>query len=175
MIVEKFLKMAQKESQNEEALSLMCIRACLDGHLDKVRYLLTSPNLKEHARVSHNKYQGFLEACERGHFEIVRYLIQAPELATHITSDNLKDGLKSACFYKNLDIVKYLILDCDIAFNDETKFFLNSPNENYQPFNIFINHKDVFKEIVNIFEARELEKQLNALSPNNNKEKKPKL
>jgi ankyrin repeat protein len=112
---EKFIKRVQKSSQNQEALSLMFIGACLDGDLDKVRYLLTSPDLKEHAKVSHNKYQGFLEACERGYFEIVRYLLSSPEINEHADINaNEGQALAIAIGYDHREIMEYLLFSSDL-------------------------------------------------------------
>lgn len=157
-----------------EQLDDAIIDACISGNLAEVDYLVTCFKLNIHSNLNKEFNEAFDFACVNDRLDVVKYLIQSSELEKHITNNNLKGGFQSACFYRNIDVVKYLIMDCDIEFNDEMIGFLNSPNENYQPINIFKNHKDSFKEILNIFEARELEKQLSTMG-DTNKEKKPKL
>jgi ankyrin repeat protein len=150
------------------------IKACIDGNVDEVDYLVTSFELKVHTNLGKEFNEAFDFACVNGHLPVVKYLINCPELENHINNDNIKDGFQSACYYRKMDIVNYLIMDFNIELNDEIKGFLNLPNENIEPINIFKNHKDSFKEALNVFEARELEKQLNTIG-NNKKEKKPKI
>ena len=49
--------------------------ACMNGQLEVVKYLLTSPNLKEHADIHAEDDWGFRWACSEGHLEVVKYLI----------------------------------------------------------------------------------------------------
>lgn len=160
---------------DSEKLDEAIIDACVSGNLAEVDYLITSFELKVHSNLNKEFNEAFDFACVNNRLDIVKYLIHAPELEGHITNENIEGGFKSACFYRNVDVIQYLIMDFDIEFNDEMKGFLNSPHENWEPVNLFKHHKDIFKEIINMFEARELEKQLSAVSPNNKKEKKPKL
>jgi hypothetical protein len=104
------------------------IKACIDGNLDEVDYLVTSFELKVHTNLGKEFNEAFDFACVNGHLPVVKYLINCPELENHINNDNIKDGFQSACYYRKMDIVNYLIMDFDIEFNDEMKSFLNSPN-----------------------------------------------
>jgi ankyrin repeat protein len=49
--------------------------ACMNGQLEVVKYLLTSPDLKEHADIHAEDDWGFRWACENGQLEIVKFLI----------------------------------------------------------------------------------------------------
>jgi hypothetical protein len=167
-LFEKF-KNFSPEQLNEEIID-----SCISGNLDEIKYLTTYFKLKIHSNKNKEFNEVFDYACANNRFEIVKYLLHAPELSEHITHENLEAGFKSACFYGIIDIIHHLIINDKIEFNDEIKYFLDSPNLYYQPINIFKNHKNIFKDILNIFEARELEKQLSAID-NNKKEKKPKL
>ena len=157
-------------AQLDEAI----IQACITGNLDEVDYLVTSFELKVHTNLNQDFNEAFDFACVNGHLPVVKYLVNCPKLELHINNDNIKCGFQSACYYRKMDIVNYLIMDFNMELNDEIKSFLNLPNEAIEPVNIFKNHKDSFREVLNMFEARELEKQLNAVG-NNKKEKKPKI
>ena len=56
-------------------LNKVFIDSCQKGHLEIVKYLLTSPDLKEHANIHADNDYGFRWACEKGHLEIVKFLI----------------------------------------------------------------------------------------------------
>ena len=71
---EKYKKLDQ--SKLNEAL----INACNKGHLDVVRYLLTSDELKEHADIHAENDYGFRWACINGNLEVVNYLLTSEEL-----------------------------------------------------------------------------------------------
>jgi ankyrin repeat protein len=115
MIDEKFLKLVQRDSENEEALSLLFIRACINGDLEKIKYLLTSSYLKKHAQISHNNYQGFFEACERGSLDIVKYLLTSPELKEHADIHAKEDYIINlAVNYEYTDIINYLLFSSDL-------------------------------------------------------------
>ena len=49
--------------------------ACYQGHLDVVKYLLTSPELTEHADIHARSDWGFIWACFHGHLEVIKCLI----------------------------------------------------------------------------------------------------
>ena len=60
---------------NQEELNDQFIDACENGHLEIVKYLLTSPELTEHANIHAENDSGFSWACDQGHLEVVKYLI----------------------------------------------------------------------------------------------------
>lgn len=104
--------------------------ACHYGHLDVVKYLLTSPDLKEHAN-GHD--DGLLEACYWGHLDIVKYLLISTELKVHadINTEGWGEGtpLGMACYGDNFEIVKYLLTSPELtehadihADNDEALY-----------------------------------------------------
>jgi hypothetical protein len=161
-------------NMSPDQLDEAVIDSCISGNIDEVKYLITCFKLKIHSNLNGEFNEIFDYACANNHFHIVKYFLHTPEFSDHIKHKNIEDGFKSACFYNRLDIIQYLIFNEKIEFNDEIKFFLDSPNLNYQPINIFKHHKDTFQNIINIFETKELEKQLNAHG-SNHKEKKPKL
>lgn len=102
----------------DEYFQTTCFRkACANGHLEVVRFLTTSPELKaaghEFVNIHAENAFGFEEACARGHLEIVRYLTRDPafKAAGHdwvgIHMNNA-EGFQRACSEGHLDVVRYL-------------------------------------------------------------------
>jgi hypothetical protein len=90
--------------------------ACNYGDLKFVKYLLTSPELKEHADIDTGGFGYALQhACAAGHLNIVKYLLTSPELKRHA---KLNIGeippFYYACSSGQLEVVKYLLTSPDI-------------------------------------------------------------
>lgn len=151
---EKFKEFTQ--DQLDEAI----VEACIAGQIEEIKYLLNLPDLKIHNNLDNAFNESFSYACVNDHLQVVKYLLNEPKLQKHITNENILDGFQSACFYQNMSIVNYLISEFNLELTNEIKSFLNYPNEQWTPINIFQLHKDTFKEIQVMFDARELNKQL---------------
>ena len=96
-------------------LNKVFIDSCENGYLEVVKYLLTSPELKEHADIHANNDSGFRLACEKGHLEIVKYLLTSADLIQHANIHANNDyGFRSACANGDLEIVKYLLTGTDL-------------------------------------------------------------
>jgi ankyrin repeat protein len=101
--------------------------ACKQGDLDNVKYLLTSPDLVQHAQINIEPDDWgapLTIACENGHLHIVKYLLTSQELKKHA---NIKgeDGraLSEACVEGHLDVVKYLLASPDLKEHAEINKF----------------------------------------------------
>jgi ankyrin repeat protein len=140
-----------KSSTQKQLNSAFC-QACSNGNLDEVKYLLTSPELKEHAEIHYYEDDALAEACWNGHLEIVKYLLTSPDLKEHSNlndhENNNCDGLLNACGAGHLEIVKYLLTSsdlqehalinckfmpplgsaCEEGYFDIVKYLLTSPN-----------------------------------------------
>jgi ankyrin repeat protein len=116
MIHESFYS-KYKYSSPEKLSSAFC-SACEKGNLDEVRYLLTSPELKEHADIHHYEDAGLSDACWHGHFDIVKYLLTSPDLKEHANLNDHKEkscgALLNACGAGHFEIVKYLLTSSDL-------------------------------------------------------------
>jgi len=100
---------------SQSSYNLHFTKACLEGDLEVVKYLLTSPDLKEHADIHTRDDQGFIYACEKRNFELIKYLLTSPELKEHAnihTKDDL--ALLYATSEGRIDIVKFLTSSPDL-------------------------------------------------------------
>ena len=147
----------------QEQLNKVFINSCQKGHLEIVKYLLTSPDLKEHADIHADNDYGFRWACSRGQLEIVQYLLTSADLKEHadIHADN-DEGFRLACANGQLEIVKYLILDMSIEKTKHIEDYLNKNQDN-----------KCVKEAIELFQISQLNTKLN--NDLEHKEKKNKL
>ena len=113
MISKKTIELYKTLTQ--EQLNDVFIDSCQKGHLEIVKYLLISPDLKEHADIHADNDYGFRLACEKGHLEIVKYLLTSADLKEHadIHADN-DWGFVWACSRGHLEVVKYLLTGTDL-------------------------------------------------------------
>ena len=147
----------------QEQLNKVFIDSCYEGRLEVVKYLLTSPDLKEHADIHAQDDYGFRTACVNGHLEVVKYLLTSPELKEHadIHADN-DYGFRLACANGQLEIVKFLILDMSIEKTKHIEDYLNKSQDN-----------KCVKEAIELFKIRQFNQKLN--NDLEHKEKKNKL
>jgi hypothetical protein len=94
----------------KEDLGVALVDAVKAHRMDEIRYLLTSPELKEHADI--NIYAGapLRNATRYDFFDIVKYLLTSPELTQHANID-AETGypFKTACRHGYLDILKFFL------------------------------------------------------------------
>ena len=107
---------------NKEQLNDEFIDACSQGHLEVVKYLLTSAELKKHADIHAKDDLGFRSACAQGHLDVVKYLLASPELTEHAdihtSNDDVFDGFDGfiwACENGHLEVVKYLLTSAELT------------------------------------------------------------
>ena len=101
---------------NQEELNKQFTNACKNDDLDIVKFLLTSPELTEHADIHALNDEGFIWACVQGHLEVVKYLLTSPELTEHAdihAKDD--DGFIWACRYGHLEVVQYLLTSAELT------------------------------------------------------------
>ena len=157
---EKYKKLNQAE------LNEQFIDACKSGRLEVVKYLLTSPELTEHANIHAENDLGFRSACVQGHLEVVQFLLTSPELKEHADIHARNDfGFICACDLGHLEVVKYLIIDMNIDKTIQIEKYLNEnkDNENVQ-------------QTIELFNTRDLHHQLNEnIKDNKDKVKKVKI
>ena len=88
-------------------LNEVFINSCQKGHLEIVKYLLTSHELKEHADIHADNDVGFRWACSDGQLEIVKYLIldMSIEKTKHI-EDYLNENQDNKCVKEAIELFK---------------------------------------------------------------------
>ena len=91
----------------QEQLNEVFIDSCEKGHLEVVKYLLTSPNLKEHADIHADNDSGFRWACSDGQLEVVKFLIldMSIEKTKHI-EDYLNKNQDNKCVKEAIELFK---------------------------------------------------------------------
>jgi ankyrin repeat protein len=119
-----YLKERYKDP-NEE-INNEFIQACAFGDLNKVKYLLTSSDLKEKANIHYKDDDGLTNACENGHLNIVQYLLTSSELKEHIDLHSYSDlAFVIACEKGNLKLVKYLLTSLDLKTHSDIHNYSN--------------------------------------------------
>ena len=81
-------------------------RACDNGHLDVVKYLMSLPGKIDPS--SENNYS-IIMASLNGHLEVVKYLISLPKEYGIDPSANNNEAIILASKYGHLEVVKYLM------------------------------------------------------------------
>ena len=147
-------------------LNKVFIDSCQNGHLEIVKYLLTSPDLKEHADIHADNDVGFRWACENGYLEVVKYLLTSPDLKEHANIHARDDlGFICACEQGHLEVVKYLIIDMNIEKTIHIEKYLNENKDN-----------KYVQQAIELFNTRDLHHQLNEnIKDNKEKVKKVKI
>ena len=84
------------QSMNQEQLNQTFNYACSQGELNLIQYLLTSPDLKEHADIHDQNDRGFLWACWQQHSNIIDYLVieQNMTISEELNQDLKKENNK---------------------------------------------------------------------------------
>jgi len=119
-----YLKERYKDP-NEE-INNEFIKACSIGDLNKVQYLLTSPEIKEKANIHYKDDDGLTNACENGHLNIVKYLLTSSELKEHIDLHSYSDlAFIISCEKGNLQLVKYLLTSSDLKTHSDIHNYSN--------------------------------------------------
>lgn len=99
---------------NQDELNKSLLLACKYGWLNKVKYLLTSPDLSNHADIN-TKYVNIhsypiIFAAKEGYLDIVKYLIDEPSLeGTLDVKTNEGAVLGYACYQGQLHVAQYLL------------------------------------------------------------------
>lgn len=176
--IEYFNTLSQDDLNDEYIL------ACKNKEIDKVKYLLTSPELRFHANINSSNGEALRIACIQGNLPIVEYLLTSPDLKKHAyyTTNNY-DSLASACFYGKVDIVDFFFThpklkeQIDIHCDQDKFFRMAMYEEQLSILQYFIFDMDIEKtvniagminnassefadKVNNMFAIRELNKNL---------------
>ena len=90
-------------------------RACKEGNLEQVKYLIKNTSLNINRQDNHSN-TGFHYACIKGHLSIVEYCIKNTNLNVNIQNNNKNTGFHYACLNGHLAIVEYFKVDAFACF-----------------------------------------------------------
>ena len=119
------------------------IQACTLGNLKTVKYLLTSPHLKENVNIHVNNDDGVSFACVEGHFEVFTYLLNSSLFDK--SKYNYDLDFKHCCRRHKTEFIDYFIFDYKIEKNPNIDDFIL---------------KNGRQDIINKFELRSLNANL---------------
>jgi hypothetical protein len=92
------------------ALQEKFYEACKSGELDKVRYLLTSPELPYNANIFRHEGDALICAVNNLHYHIIDYLLNSPELKENLSIHTQHDfAIIQACENGDTEMVRYLL------------------------------------------------------------------
>lgn len=84
--------------------------ACYSGHLDVIKFLLTSKKLSKNANLHHDKEYPLTLSAYNGHLDVVRYLLTSKDLKEHANIHAIENSpLIWAAQSNNLQVVQYLV------------------------------------------------------------------
>jgi hypothetical protein len=148
---------------DQNALDHYFTEACSRGDLNVVKFLLASPELKNHANIHTSNDLGIYFACKIKDKELVNYLLSSEDIKENITAEI---AINKAYFYRDNSIINFLIYEVKIPKNNSMDLYLHQ--NYYNPF---------YKEISKMFSIRDLNEELthDLSSVNTCKERKNKL
>ena len=107
--------------------------ASANNRIELVKFLLTSPNLKEHANLHAHNNRAFIWACEYGNLEIMDYLLHSSELKVHANINDISYykqlAFLAACSEGKLEVLKYLKSQPELDFK-LVSTHINGDNQN---------------------------------------------
>jgi ankyrin repeat protein len=128
-----------------EIINRGLIQACIKGNNEVIKFLLSSPKLKNHADINADKGTPLYLLVSDGDLDIIRYLLSSPDLKNH-ADINAIDGsiLVEACGQGHLEVVKYLLT------SPELKEHANISAQNNMPFKkaCMEGHLEIVKYLV---------------------------
>ena len=147
----------QFQKMNQIQLNSQLINACSYGQIDIVKYLLTSPDLKQHADIHARNDSALSCACNKGHLDLVIYLLTSSYLKEHANIYAQYDNAFIGTVENgHLDIIHYFIFDYQIEKTKDIEEYL-------------VDNKT--EDILFLFEKRQFQQKLQSkLYIKNNKQ-----
>lgn len=142
----------QFEAPSYEDLNKTLVKACEMGHLEIVKYLLTSPEIKQKPDIHTSEDAALKGASYNGHLEIVQYLLTSPELTEHAKIKKSEGStLSFTAMHGHLDVVKYLLTDPLVKNQSD----IRADGDNALSFACYGNHVDVVNYLLTSPEVTE--------------------
>lgn len=190
MIDQKFKEECKNYNQFE--IDTVFVTACMNGNLDRIKYLFNSSDINFHPNINVDKEMALRAACMNGHLEVVKYLVTSEDLKKHANICFDKGTpLAVAAINNNLHIVKYFLETPQFKKNrkymNEDTAFMAAYNKNHLDIiSYFIYERNIKKpkfeigtinkDVNTMFDKRDLKNSLDVeLSEKNVKNNKVKL
>lgn len=94
--------------------------ACLYGHIEPVKYLLTSPDVTKYPEIMENRHEGFRCAALNGHTDIVRFMASSSDLPQKVDIRLDNDfALSMATYYHYDDMLRTIVMELTDYTEDE--------------------------------------------------------
>jgi len=101
------------------------IDACSVNDFESVKYLLTSPELNNHANIKGWDEEAFVVACRQKNIELVDYMLRTPKIKEHANVHTWHDMVfKEACIRKDVELLNYFLFDFKIDKTEEIATYL---------------------------------------------------
>jgi ankyrin repeat protein len=123
--IEKYKNLQSSQNPIYDLDSDLC-KACEDGDLEAVIFLLTSSELPSHANILYQQGQPLSLACKFGHLEIAKYLCTSSDLQEKITEEfHVIHALKNAASFGHLEIIKFFLNSNNLTTEKKLNIFKN--------------------------------------------------
>lgn len=139
------------------------------GYLDIVKYLLLSPDLKQHADNSDDLV--FENSCQNGHTHLIDFVLNEKKLNRKISLEqSLHDGLIIGSQNGQLEVIKYFVE----LTKSQKNFDLNTVFDEMLENAFFAEHSHVTKYLESLLLKKHLDNELSC-NPDNSNNLKHKL
>ncbi len=102
------------KNANQDSINISFSRVCSKNNIERIKYLLTSPELSIHADINF-KDDAIKSACYNGNLELVKYFLTSPELKKHA---NYQSAIRSSIQYGKVEILRYLLNPSNFELNE---------------------------------------------------------
>lgn len=143
------------------------LTACQNGHIEVIEYLTSSEKLEDKIDIEKLKIEGFKVVCNIGNIPMIDYFVHNPDLKYRVKVNVNNDiGFKLSYRAKDLNVMKFLILDCGLKRSKYVNRQLHLKKKKNENFN---------EDIVKIFDIQPLYEKTQELVQNRPEKKKLKI
>lgn len=104
------------------------IDACMNGHLDIVRYL--NDHCPQQINFSGTEAQNtFNNICKYGKIDIIKYLLYQSR-QSHIIDSYKNEGFIHACSSENTEVINFFVIEYELKINNSILEYLSRTNKN---------------------------------------------
>lgn len=109
----------------QDDLNSLLGQAAFTNDFKKIKYLLTSPELNQHAKIN-SDYDILATICSKGDLKTLKYVLTSTDLKEHANIHlNNEKAIISAINVGNIPMIKYLLTDSELKEHSNL-YFLNN-------------------------------------------------